>query len=338
MSQPQQPTSPNKMAKVLEQVRNMLAKADHPNTPPAEAEMCRNRAEALMFRYRIDVAMAGPEEQGSENPSWRSIRLVPYDNEFRAFYSALARYALQHVDCEGVGVREWDTETGMYWLTLNAVGFEGDLAFADLLITSVQNAFSRYLEPKYDPQESAQKNAYRLRAGGMTRARIGVALFGPSDTVNEMKGKNRKVTALVKAEGVENGQGSDHLLGRSTDIDTYRNSFAQGFYSTLVSRLRTMSLQRGNEGAVVLAGRKARVLAALWEKYPHLKPTEAKEIGDPQKDCEKCKKASSGFCRDHAWMKPKKAQERAFNWDGYRKGGAAARTVDIGTTTGALPQ
>lgn len=330
-------TAPSKLAKVLEQVRHLLAKAESTNHE-AEAEMCRTRAEALMFKYRIDIATAQEQEQQGLVPSWRNIDLVPMGSDFEDFYRGLAGAALRHVDCHG-GTRI-NFETGM--VVLEAVGYESDLAFADLLITSVQAAFARHLEPQFDPSETPEANAYRLRSGGWTRAKIGTALFGHSDTVNEMKAKNRKVTALIKSAGAANGEGSDHLLGRNVNIETYRASFAQGFYGTLVARLGRMAQLRGEEGALVFAGRKEAVMEAFYEKYPSRRPGYFKDTTTvkyvSRENCDKCQKASSGYCREHNFLRPKKATGPAVNWTAYEKGEQAARTVDVGTVKPRLAQ
>src|SRR4051812_5148564 len=50
-------TTNSKLEAMLRKVRGLLAQADHENTSPAEAQVFRNKAEALMMRYRIDEAM-----------------------------------------------------------------------------------------------------------------------------------------------------------------------------------------------------------------------------------------------------------------------------------------
>ncbi|HMC69102.1 MAG TPA: DUF2786 domain-containing protein, partial [Mycobacteriales bacterium] len=54
--------------RILERVRKLLARAEHPTTPAAEAEACSEKAATLMSRYVIDQAMldaAGGRSRGA---------------------------------------------------------------------------------------------------------------------------------------------------------------------------------------------------------------------------------------------------------------------------------
>jgi Protein of unknown function (DUF2786). len=322
--------------KILGQIRHLIAKADHPNTPGPEAEMCRNRAETLMFRYRIEEAMIQEEAIEKAMPVWRTFWLAPLDNPYYSEYGSILQQCLRHLDCRGVSQSRYDDD-GKAWRTVEAVGYDSEMRFADLLYTAASLAFSSRMTPTFDPSADPADMAFRLRASGMKRKEIGAKMFGPSDTVNEMKAKNRKVTALIKKGAEAAGEDWEAMLGRTNNIEGYRMSYVSGFMTTFSARLREMRMSRGaDSGALVLASRKTNVEEALYERFPRLRPDPnpepAKPWVDPRNNCPRCKAAKSGYCRDHAWMRPSRAASRGvrFNEGAYEQGASAARSVDLG--------
>lgn len=342
-----------KHKRTMERIQNLLALADDPGATPAEAEIARSQADALMFRYKIDT-LTEPEHASLVNPEWREFWVYEHGNGWGNFYLGIAQGVLRH---NGIlfttksDRRVDDKGFTHYWTVLDGVGFGADLQYAEMLITSAIMAFGKAIEPKYDPAETPGQNALRLRRGGMERHRIATAMFGRADTVNAQKALNRKVTKLIKEESAAIGQPNlvDELLGRGgASISTYREAYANGFYWTLDSRIRSLATERAQsgEGTMVLASWKERLEEALYVKYPHLRPR-AQEAQLPsstggsqaksQKDCPKCHKAKSGYCREHLWMKPSTARTtKAWSSAGQRAGSNAARTVDLGGTRGSL--
>lgn len=322
----------DKMKRMMERVRNLLAIADHPNTPGPEAETARMQAEALMFKYRIDAAnMDGDEKAAAAlTPEWREFVVCPYGSEFQAHYVHIVRGIVSHLDCEAqFGYGEGSVKAFV-------VGYEADLQVFDILQAEATAQFGKRLEPQYHRDETDAQNALRMRQGGMERNRIGVILFGASDTVNEMKAKNRRVTRLIKEEAARTGVDANLLLGRGNNIKTYRTSFANAFAWEFTDRLRRMASQRSTEGTIVLGNRKEAIKEALYVRYPHLRPTDRPRLegGETARaKCAKCKGAKSGYCREHSYLKPSTARPRsaAYSSAGHRAGVAAAQAVNIGT-------
>lgn len=335
-----QTTTSEKLAKVMEQVQLLLARADHPTTPPAEADLARSRAEILMFRYKIDT-VSQPEIATNE-PSWSAFIVCETSSEWANFYSSIATLIAGHTSLRVRTKGEWKddgTGTERRYYVAHMVGFESDVRYAEILMSSALMAFGKALEPKFDHGETHAQNALRLRRGGMERRRIALILFGTSETVNEQKAKNRKVTKLIKEEATRIGEPelADEVLGRGNSIKTFRESYASGFYSTLVHRLQRMAFERGqySDGAVVLASLKERVDEAFYAKFPEMRPQPVgtKVLGEPQAECLKCKAAKSGFCREHSWKRPRAARQGAFSMSAYNSGSSAARKVDLGYTS-----
>jgi hypothetical protein len=341
-----------KFADMIGKVRGLLAKADSTDNPH-EASALRDKAEALMFKHKIDMATAPAEERkagGYAKPEWRSIDLCAMGNQWYRYYSGIALAIVRHIDARSVMLR--DSSTGMY--VLRVVGFAGDLDYLEMLLASATLAFGKRMEPKVDPTASEATNAFNLRMGGMERERIAVALWGPlSDEEayaygpssngrryvrkpsNATKARGRKVTKLITEGAVAAEVDPKSILGQGNSIKTFRESYANGFYFTLVNRLRDLALNRGEtDKGMVLASLEAQVEDMFYGEYPDLRPanTGRAEYIPPNEKCDKCKGTKSGYCRDHQFLKPSKAKAKpgSYNYEAANMGSAAARTVDLG--------
>ena len=115
--------------RILERVRKLLARAEHPSTPPAEAEACSEKAAALMSRYVIDQAMLDAATPGAAAPIVRRIVVdAPYTI---AKAVLLDRVAKSFRVCVAIG---GDHGAGR---RCTMVGFEADVAMTELLFTSL---------------------------------------------------------------------------------------------------------------------------------------------------------------------------------------------------------
>lgn len=321
--------SQEKVDGILGKVRALIANAEDPATPEEARDAYRQRAEALMFKYRIDEAtmVASGQFGDTVNPVLRVIALGNLSSEYSGRYRTIGGVVLRHVGARG-HVR-YDNGT----MQLNAVGYESDIRYMELLLTASLVEFGKRLEPKHDPGLSEEENAWRMRSAGMERKRIARILFGDWKSENEMKAKNRKVTRLIRLYAAQNGEDADAILGRGNNMATYRDSYADGFVLQLNRRLTRMRQAHGQEGAaLVLADRQERIDEAYYGHFPNMRPssTPAEEWKDPRGDCQKCKKAKSGYCRDHSWLRPKATRGRSFNHSAYNAGERAANMVDLG--------
>lgn len=321
-----------KVDNILRKVRALLAQADHPNTGKEESDTFRARAEALMWKYRIDEAAATTK---ADDPTlgceWMDFQTCRVDNEFVNEYLQIVSACVDHLDMKAV--YKWETIDGESWYVFHVCGFPSDLRFFDALATSALLAFGERLEPRYNAELSDQVNAYLMRSAGMEGRRIAMAIYGKDD-----KHLRPKVRKMFAAEAEARGEDPSALMGRGTNVKTYRKSYAHGFVNTLYSRLRTMRLGRGaNETGLVLAGRTEAVKEAFYERYPQYRPKPLDrqlEWKDPTAECAKCQKAKSGYCREHSYLKPSSARQRGSRLDttAYARGQDAARTVDLGAS------
>jgi hypothetical protein len=114
---------------VLATVRKLLAVAEHPNTPPEEADAAARAAERLVAKYAIDEALLEAAAQTTSKPESRTMVVDP------PYASAKTRLAGAVASAHGVRaiiVRN----TGETHRVI-MVGFAADLQLVDLLYTSL---------------------------------------------------------------------------------------------------------------------------------------------------------------------------------------------------------
>lgn len=361
-------TSNTKLEGMLRKVQGLLRKADDPASTPAESQSFRERAEMLMLKYRISEASLAQQPDTGIVPVWSDFDVCSASSEFRQYYRALVDYVISHCGVRGLVDSVKDPETQQRILRCNFVGLESDVHIVQMLYTNCMLAFQSKLEPKVDELLSDQENAYNMRQAGMEGWRIAMALWAKELGA---EGQTRwyfvanhenllyKARRLFKAEALRRGEDPSDLLGQGNNMRLYRESYANGFVSELRYRLVTMRRARGAEAqGVALAGRKERIDAAFYERYPSyapLKPLptaaaekeqEQGEVSvarnhergtyqDPRERCERCQKAKSGYCREHSYLRPSTAshKERPVHRGGERRGQQAARSIDLGNSS-----
>jgi hypothetical protein len=116
--------------RVLDRVRKLLAKAEHPATPPAEAEAFSVKAAELMARHLIDEAVLDAGRLSSSQPEVRTLEVEPpYARARGTLLNNIARAhrvtAVLRDAAPGGGLR------------VSLVGFRSDLAATELLFTSL---------------------------------------------------------------------------------------------------------------------------------------------------------------------------------------------------------
>jgi hypothetical protein len=118
------PRSPQE-PRMLEKVRALLAKAES-TTFPEEAEALSGKAQELMARYSIDMAMLGSEASVLDGPT--GMR-VPVDDPYASPKSILLSEVASANRCRAV----WSKGLGFS----TVMGFESDLMFVEVLYTSL---------------------------------------------------------------------------------------------------------------------------------------------------------------------------------------------------------
>jgi hypothetical protein len=112
---------------VLARIRKLLAMAEHPATPPAEAEAAALAAERLILKHAIDEALLSARADVRSRPEVRALVIdSPYASAKVVLLSAVAR-------AHGVRVITHSGESAKATM----VGFDSDLRLVDLLFTSL---------------------------------------------------------------------------------------------------------------------------------------------------------------------------------------------------------
>lgn len=330
----------DKLESMLRKVQALLRQADDPGATPEEAETFREKAEALMYRYRIDEAMLGSTDTDGAGavPEWKTFTVCSRRSEFSGSYRAIFGHVLSHFECRGVFRYEGDD------ILCEAVGYRGELRMTEALYTSCMLAFGMKLEPVVDPSLSDQVNAYNLRSAGVEGKRIALMLWPEAERDPHdgypVRALRVKARGLFKKEAIARGEDPSVLLGKGNSVSAYREDFATAFANEIWHRLARMRSVHGEmNGAMVLAGRKEATDEALYERYPKLRPRPLSEQDrwvDPRDNCEKCKKAKSGYCREHAYLKPRAGgYGRRVNYSAVERGRGAAQAVDLGPGSGS---
>jgi hypothetical protein len=124
------PFMPEADDRVLGRVRKLLTRAEHPATPPAEAEACSAKAAELMSRHLIDLAMLDDVRSDREQPIVRCIVAEPP--------YTVGKVVLLDEVCKAFGVPV-AIGRGHYSAPRRCtlVGFAGDIAAVELLYTSL---------------------------------------------------------------------------------------------------------------------------------------------------------------------------------------------------------
>jgi hypothetical protein len=313
--------------KIIRQIALLLARADHPNTPVPEAELCRERADIMMAKHRISEASLSTDERARQGiRPMDSIWIVcPWSSmdEFRQSYYAMAFWIVSHIGAQAhFEVRRMvDPETNVqgHFLVAHVFGFESDLRYGAILLQAARAGFGRSLEPKVDPTLSDEANVYALRSAGVERIRI-ARLMGWGETGSATS----KVTRLFKKACADNGEDAAILLGRGNNVKTFRKSYADSFSSEIRMRLLRMRQASAVEDrAMVLVSRTQEVNNMFWSTYPQYKPVpESSRIGEGAKGARIRK------------QRVRKYVERPFNAAASERGREAASRIDLGPTAG----
>ena len=218
--------------RILERVRKLLTRAEHPTTPAAEAEACSEKAAALMSRYVIDQALLDERSPRSVAPMSRKLLVdPPY---------AVAKAVL--LDCVAKAFRvpmAIGRQAGTGGRVCTMVGFPADLDSVELLFTSLllQAATAMLAAGRGRSDLKAFRRAF---------------LIGYAETIGA---RLARANSDARREATETAPGTAVVLAdRSAQVDA---AFAAEF-----PRLRSMRTTVSSGGGL-FAGRDAGARANL---------------------------------------------------------------------------
>jgi hypothetical protein len=331
---------------VLKRVRQFTAKAEAEIAPGATAEQraaslveqqtAREMADRLMTDYAVDRAMADAARPADKRnkPGKLEFAVSGY-TEISGYINRLATIVARHCRVQVRLFTNYNRDESCWMAT--GYGFESDLAYFNILYTTLRLHMVGALVPKVDPTLDLDENCYVLHNAGLNWLEI-AALYGwkktssePGDTQPLMyinKDGERKSNWTVgshykRAYGRAcKAKGEATMVIAASSTATYRESAAQGYISRITQRLARTEAARDPGAGVALRTSFEEVLAYFKSQNPDLYKEQA-----PVEECEQCKKNPSGTCRRHP--RGRMLKDRAFSAAGYQAGVKHANAASL---------
>ncbi|WP_370064327.1 DUF2786 domain-containing protein [Streptacidiphilus sp. MAP5-3] len=179
----------------LATIRALLARAEHPTTPEAEAELARNRAFAMMAKYGIEQAMVDAAK-GTGTPTDRRITCeAPWAMERASLVNVIARA----LDCKAIFMPRGSGSGRV----LHVFGYAGDLDRVELLYTSLLLQMASGLAAQHVPAGQgvrAWRRSWQLGFVGRVGRRLEEAERGAREEARGETTATGRSVALVLAD------------------------------------------------------------------------------------------------------------------------------------------
>jgi len=298
--------------KVLEQVRKMVALAEDPRTPEHEAAAAQARADALMQKYLIEEWQLAGEAQHGLKPTKIRVDIGAGNSPLLQMTATLVGVIADFCKCQSV----WHAGSGFKLAQrqeyCTVYGYESDLAYFELLFTTLYLHMSGAMFPKPDLLKSVGENVRDYRKAGYNWNQIADAfgwdivdrnpkamMFRNRETHETLVwGKVVRPLKVAYSKYIKSIGEAPVSLGRGGAGNmSFRLSAAQGYLARISQRLRETQAKRGTGAELVLADKSQNVRAMVEDECPNLEEA--------------------------------KAQKVRYNAEGYRRGVRHADTADI---------
>lgn len=246
--------------KVLERVRQLIAKAEHTiaeGATPAEREAAlkeqenaRRMADDLMMKYAIEEASLDKNRPAANRSKPGKIEIgVTGEFDLAGHVATLASDIARHCNCR---IRHYTRWADGEWKS-NVYGYESDIRYFEILYTTIRLHMLGALRPKPDPVLSLEDNTYRLHNAGLNWYEI-AQVYGWRETeslpnepklmyrnnnTNERKGWSQAVAQYRRAyQRAIAARGEAPLRIPPAGSRTFRRSSAQGYSIRISQRLQ----------------------------------------------------------------------------------------------------
>lgn len=276
--------------KILERVRLLLARAEHPNTPPPEAELALDRANKLIAKHAIEEAMLEMNMSAEEKRRPDKIQInLGYDSvgEFWPQMRSILEAAAQANRCRVVLPNYSDDPIDVY-------GFHEDIRWTEMLFTMILSDFVQQVNPRWNKSKGYDENVYNFKVAGYKWAQIDaiavengsptaaifedVTLWWKEGRPTEQRPTGKYRSTLISAYKRHAKLVGDHLLVKTTSFESYREQFTQAYTNKMLSRFDRMirasrETVRETSGAeLALVDRSKLIDQEIWGDHPHLHP------------------------------------------------------------------
>lgn len=275
----------------LETVRRLMARAEHPNTPEAERELCFSRANKLMLQHAIDEheIRAAQSESERRKPVVETWSWMDSNSEYSSYFRTMLMSVAKSARCEiYIG-----TDNSAYEVV--TVGFKDDVAWMQTLYTNIYYTFMRFLYPKWDKEETLESNVYRFKKAGykwidiwnqMVEHHYGIkdlyitkdAYIGPEEYYTEELGLPIPPTKKGMDWLFRQYRKHARLIGDTEHVKTqrflaYRLTFAQSFTDTISERLYRMIEENNKHSNLpALVAISNEVKSEFYKQFPDESP------------------------------------------------------------------
>jgi hypothetical protein len=319
---------------VLSKIRGLVAKAEHESTPPEEADACRRMADALMLKYtinEIEAESALPAAERSK-PVIRVVNIGP-DSDVTGYITWFMQELARHCRCK---FRPYTSYTGDGW-NAKVYGFEPDVQYFELMLTTIRLHMLGMLLPKLDRSDTLEENAYRLHNSGYNWLQIAekygwkkyqARYWGEYDGTTpptDMKVPywhkehgwqpatqvGSRIKRAYQRAAKEHGDTVQIIAANGTT--TYRKSAANGYVTMIVRRLRETQKSRQAGTELILRNRIDDLDLLFREDNPDLFEEKKEE---PETNAKKPRKK--------VVYRPNKV-----NMDAYHRGSTHAQSADL---------
>ena len=274
---------------IIRRVQSLLERAAHAGTDEHEREVCQQKAEALMAKFKLDRAMLNFQRKGKRvNEPVHRV----YDKLNLADNAAMQtnrdwkeevgiEFAIKHLRQDiysHAGCRYYETGA-----EFNVVGYEEDIFYADMLWTNVFMDVTQNLFPRWNNEIGFDANVFYLKNAGFSWPQV--REIGLANNARDRSGALTYDNAGSKLRTGYNRHakkvGFVKPKEQPRNPNLYRRSMVDGYASRLRARLyelkQSSKMDVGKEGELALVQDADYLQEYLWTLFPHLRPKEYTE-------------------------------------------------------------
>lgn len=313
--------------KILDRVRALLAIAEHPNTPPHEADTALTQANRLMAKHAIQEATARAAQTREER---RAVERKPFrihDGDYSEFLVEMRRILqgiCKHNRVAVVITSAYDTEL---------FGMHDDIVWVEQQYMQIYFEFLRKLQPRWDESLGYDANIYNFKVAGYPWSQID-AIAQQNGHVSRESMKTERWTHWNTGEEMTNTYPTGYfhkllaaykrhmkVIGDTTPVATqthsqYRRDFADGFTSRIRARLEKMAADVAGEvdesAAVVLYDMKQEIMDEVYSAHPALHPDEVSKELRRHREAREARAAAERQARETMLNRMTDKQRAAF--------------------------
>lgn len=315
---------------VMSRIQKLMERALHEATPPAEAEACMAKADALMAQHMIDRSELTAEQKSRVTQDIWEVNLSGAGPEFYSQVYSLMRTVLKHC-----GIRE--TRTADY-KGFHVVGFPEDIAYAERMWFRIFKEFVVNVNPTWDDNLSEGENIDNFLMAGFTWRAIWIMRYkAGAHPINPHAYKAQEGGRLRRAhKKFRDSQGVTEKYYHTRTPGAYRSSYAQSFRATLGQRLekmRTSTEEVVGRDKFLLArvSTDAEVEAEFYRLFPEYDPEVQRRKREAERAAAKAEwdalSPEARAARERAEEAERKRNER-YARTAYRSYRSTAKTYD----------